>query len=46
MSSPITRGVGGGNINGGVSGCSRQFLWAFYLRVKEGKVHGSYARAW
>jgi hypothetical protein len=41
----MTRKVGGGNINGGVNGCSRQFWWAFYLKAKVGKVHGS-CRCW
>ncbi len=31
---PVTRGVGGGTINGGVSGYSRWFWWALYLRVR------------
>ncbi len=31
---PITRGLGGGTINGDVGGYSRWFWWAFYLRVR------------
>jgi hypothetical protein len=46
MSNLMTRKVGGGNINGDVNGCSRQFWWAFYLKAKVGKVHGSCVGAW
>jgi hypothetical protein len=41
MSSLVTRGLGGGNINGGVGKCSRKFLCALYSRAEVGEVHVS-----